>query len=91
MNKRYAFCFDYKKSWMIMLYDGVGMYADKSFNNEESYFDDSYEYMKMYLGDEGKFYHYKIDTYDTLMELTKDYDLFELENKPIEKLDKFLV
>ena len=85
MKERYAFIFDYDGGWMILLYeDGINT---KYFNSSENGWDNSLDYMNLFIAHGGKKYYYMLPSYD----LVKDIDVFELENRPIESLENYLL
>ena len=59
--KRYAFVFDYDRGWMIVLYqDGK---QSKYFNSAEDGWDNSIDYMNLFLENGGNRYYYQGHSY----------------------------
>lgn len=81
--KRYAFVFDYERDWMIVLYqDGK---QSKYFNSAENDWDDSLDYVDIFLENGGNRYYYQGHTYDDIA----DIDIFSLKDEPIKQLEKY--
>lgn len=80
---RYAFVFDYIGGWMIILYENGD--CKKYFNDVEDGWDNSIDYMNMFIGESGIKYYYQFGEYD----LIAGIDIFSLENKPIEFLEMY--
>lgn len=84
MKNRYVFIFDYGYDWMIVCYeDGV---EKKYFNSSEDDWDDSLDYADIFIENGGNRYYYKLPDYDYIVGI----NVFNLEDKPIEKLSEYL-
>lgn len=85
MKERYAFIFYYEGDWMIVLYeDGDNT---KYFNSSKDEWDDSLDYVDMFLENGGNKYYYKLPSFEYVCDL----DVFNLKNHPIEPFNDYLL
>lgn len=85
MKERYAFVFEYENDWMIVLYEnGINV---KYFNSAENDWDDSLDYVALFLESGGNRYWYNLPSYNYIENL----NIFELENHPIKDFEEYLL
>lgn len=83
-NNRYVFFFEYGRDWMIGCYGSNE--EEKYFNSAENYFDDSLDYVDLFLENCGNKYHYELPDYSYV----ENIDIFDLANEPIKELARYL-
>ena len=81
--KRYAFIFDYNGGWMIILYQNGKL--SKYFNIAEDGWDDSIDYMNLFLENGWNRYYYQGHSYEDVANI----DVFSLSDEPIKQLEKY--
>ena len=81
--KRYAFIFDYNEGWMIILHQNGKQ--SKYFNSAEDGWDNSIDYMNLFLENGGNRYYYQGHTYEDVANI----DVFSLSDEPIKQLEKY--
>ena len=81
--KRYAVIFDYNEGWMTILYQNGKHW--KYFNSGEDGWDNSIDYMNLFLENGGNRYEYQGHTYEDVANI----DVFSLSDEPIKQFEKY--